>query len=121
MTQYNKGFIALFFTLGISSVLMVYVVVSSEKVFEYMQTRQNFTSHRSELEQHISCADHMVNIIIQTYRLPSKFEECPVENISLIRINPETLQFSFEIQDRIFKGTIVRGLISNLESLIISL
>lgn len=116
MTSHKQGFIALFFTLGISSILMAYVAVSSESVFTYFHTKESFMEIRSGIRDDYECADRYVNILIQTYALPHSFTECEILSPVLSRQSSDTLQFSFKINETEFKGTIFRGLISELKT-----
>lgn len=121
MTTHNKGFIALFFTLSISSILMAYVASGSEKVFAYMRAKELFTDSRQLIRDDLECADQFVNILIQTYTMPSVFSNCTIEHSTLNRIDSNTLEFSFKIHTREFKGTIFQGFITDLENLNFSL
>lgn len=121
MTYYNKGFIALFFTLGISSILMAYVAISSEHIFAFLHTRDGFIRSRAELQDELMCADQYANVVIQTYALPELFTMCDITHEIFIRENSDTITFSFETSHVHLKGTIFRGRISEIQTLYISL
>lgn len=115
MTSHKQGFIALFFTLGVSSILMAYVAISSSSIFDFIHQRERFKEVRNPIEQTLLCADRYVDSVVRTYMLPQHFSICEIMNSKLIRENEENLILTFKINTQNFKATIIRGLISKLE------
>jgi hypothetical protein len=62
----QRGFIALFFILGISLTFLSWISLSSSRVFEYLDIKSSFVKNRAELQNALLCADAFVNIIIQS-------------------------------------------------------
>ncbi len=113
MTIYNRGFVALFFTLGVSSILLTYVSLSSTNLFRFIRAREDFKGVRATIQNTLQCADQYVNALVRTYSVPSL---CNATNKQLTRTGPDTLIFSFKINTITFTGTIQNGRISELGS-----
>lgn len=62
----KKGFVSLFFILGISLTFLTWISLSSERVFEYINIKHDFIKNRSILNENILCADAFINNIIQS-------------------------------------------------------
>ena len=115
MKTHKQGFIALFFTLGVSSMLMAYVAISSTSIFDFIHQRERFKDVRNPIEETLKCADRYVDSVVRTYSLPSQFNIYTISNPNLTRENMETLILTFKTNSQNFKVTITRGLISKLE------
>ncbi len=61
----KNGFISLFFILGISLTFLTWISLSSERVFEYINIKNDFIENRLILNENILCADAFINNIIQ--------------------------------------------------------
>lgn len=64
----QKGFIALFFTLSMSGILLMYVITNSTAVFDFTETRRAFMAHRKDMYINVNCADVFLDIYARTYR-----------------------------------------------------
>lgn len=118
----QQGFIALFFTLGISSILLAYVYASSASTFEFMRTRQSFRDTRNISEHNMKCADGFADILVRSHLDVSEYvfvfeqEVCTITQIQSTHNN-----FSF-IRGHVFvTGTIYNGFISSITAKPISL
>ena len=65
-TKRQRGFIALFFILGISLTFLTWISLSSGRVFEYLDIKSSFVKNRAELHNALLCADAFVNIAVQS-------------------------------------------------------
>jgi hypothetical protein len=122
----QKGFIALFFTMSISAMLLAYVYASSESTFGFMRSREDFVNHRSEFVHDIRCADSFVDMIIRsvTYTEHTYVFEgvmCNITNNILSEVSPNTRNFFFISGSIQVSGTIHNGLISDVYFVPISL
>lgn len=62
----KNGFITLFFILGISFTFLTWISLSSERVFEYLHIKEEFSQNRQILHNHVLCADSFVNSVIDS-------------------------------------------------------
>ena len=121
-TNQQQGFIALFFTLGISSILLGYVYASSASTFEFMRTRQFFRDIRNVSEHDTQCADGFADILIRSHLNVSEYvfvfehEVCHITQIS-----NNTSGFSFISGHLFVTGAIHNGFISTITAKPISL
>ncbi len=67
MKIYKKGFITLFFVLGISSMLLTWVIISSTSVFEYLDSKKRFDSYYMSALQDTTCADTFIDYTLRGY------------------------------------------------------
>jgi len=115
-TSHKKGFIALFFTLGISSILLAYVATSSTAVFDTMRVREDFLTHRLQKMQTIQCADTYIDILVRTLHHVSTVspENCLISRIHITQTSQDGFDFSF-ISDTVYvTGSIYQGFLTNL-------
>ena len=118
----QQGFIALFFTLGISSILLAYVYASSASTFEFMRTRQSFRDIRDVSEHDMKCADGFADILVRSDVDVSEYVYVFEHNVcSITQIQSTHNNFSF-ISGHVFViGTIEIGFISSIVAKPISL
>ncbi len=127
----QKGFIALFFILGISFTFLTWVSLSSERVFEYINIKNIFTSNRSLVHNHMLCADAFINILIDSrYNLTFSgnvynFKRslyysdeflCQVKSISVVYQNNSIKTVFFIIADFGFEYQFKNGFINHIKS-----
>lgn len=62
----KNGFITLFFILGISFTFLTWISLSSERVFEYVYIKEEFSQNRQVLHNHVLCADSFVNNVMDS-------------------------------------------------------
>ena len=122
----QKGFIALFFTLSISAVLLAYVYMSSESTFAFMRSREDFIQHRTEFLNDIRCADGFVDMTIRSVTYTEQtyvFEDliCHITESVVHTISPDMRNFFFISGDIQVSGTIYNGFISDMQFAPISL
>ena len=68
--MHQKGFIALFFVLGISMTLLTWLSLSSSRLFEYIHMKQEFKHVHQSVTDLISCADRVIDMEIRSHFLP---------------------------------------------------
>ena len=143
-TQYNKGtsvlprqnklqngFIALFFILGISFTFLTWISLSSERVFGYINIKNEFTENRSALHNHILCADAFINVIIGSrYNLSFEaniyefkrslyFDDdflCSITSIDLTYQDNSIKTVFFTIDDFRFEYQFINGFVNSIKS-----
>lgn len=105
----QQGFIALFFTLSISAVLLVYVTVSSASVFDYMRIREQFVDLRDARQHTLACADMFIDMLVRSsvYSTSTIFG-CTIHDVYVDQTYIDSVMFSF-ISDQIY----ITGLIKN--------
>jgi hypothetical protein len=115
----KRGFIALFFTLGISSMLLAYVAISSESVFDFVHARQRFVESRDSVQYVLECGDAYVDHMVRSLPMligPVSTEGCSIEHAYIARESDDLIRFSFDVESIHATGTILRGTISEIES-----
>ena len=98
----QSGFITLFFILGISFTFLTWISLSSERVFEYINIKNEFIKNRLYLYNHTLCADAFMNNLIKSkYNLDFVNNEyifyrglyfndeyiCHIKNINIVLVN----------------------------------
>ena len=119
MCTQSKGFIALYTILGISSMLLVYVTMSSESVFDFIHARDKFISTRGHVERMVRCSDEIIDMIVRTQKVYQS--ACAPTQVIITQVDAHMYTFSFIIDTLYTKGTITHGLISHLQFFYISL
>ena len=111
----RQGFIALFFTLGISSILMAYITINSVTIFNAIRVKENFLTNRSYREHELHCADYMIDSLIRvsSYVQHSVYD-CSISQSYVIRTSLDTLDFFFKSGRVYVTGTIQQGFISDV-------
>ncbi|MES2623145.1 MAG: hypothetical protein V4576_01910 [Patescibacteria group bacterium] len=125
MKTTQKGFIALFFTLGIASILLVGMSISSQNIFDFVRAREGFKEARARIEQPIQCADGFIDILARTMHWFSEYEyqyvfegiSCRVSDIDIVRESRDIVAFSFKSGQLFIKGSIVNGFIADIKTL----
>ncbi len=112
----KKGFIALFFTLGISSILLAYVATNSVAVFDTMRIREDFYQRRSERMNTIHCADLYIDVLVRTLHHVSTAspENCFISEVKMIQKDQDSVDFSFMSDTLYVVGSIYQGFVTNL-------
>lgn len=113
MKNTKHGFIALFFTLNISSILLVYMAVGSGSVFEYVYTREGFYTHRKRIEADLQCADLAIDMLIRSGYMENP-HSCSITSIAITHMNLDTFSFSFMSNSIPITGILKNGLIFSL-------
>jgi hypothetical protein len=113
----QRGFIALFFTLSISTMLLVYVAASSASVFDFMRVRDDFIDRREMRMRATQCADDFIDGLIRSpYNPPSGVFGCSISHVQIVQIDPNTSNFSFISNDLYIKGSIQNGFVVHILS-----
>jgi len=127
----EKGFIALFFILGISFTFLTWISLGSERVFEYLQVKKDFVQVRAELHHHVLCADSFVRIMIASdYNLTfvdnsfsfdrhAYFDDegrCQVSDIRMVRVNEHIDKIFFISEDFSFEYQFKNGFVNHILS-----
>jgi hypothetical protein len=107
----------------------MYVVLSSESVFGFMQNSQSFKNTRQSIQDMSICGDGFIDILVRdishvvgdSYSYMFEGYICSVTNIHIVRQTQDSVAFSFDVSNIHVTGTIVRGFVSNLHSSWISL
>lgn len=112
----KKGFIALFYTLSISMILLTYVSVSSASVFDFMRVREGFNLNRESRTKTIKCADDFIDMFIRSHYevFIESNQYCNISNIKVVQINRDIMNLSFKSDDIYVKGVIKNGFIYDL-------
>ncbi len=130
-TKQQSGFITLFFILGISFTLLFLINIGSERVFEYIHTKQDFVKNREYLHNIILCADIFVNNNIKsdfnnTYtgdidsfiRNAYMHDDyiCNIKDIDIEVLNGKISQIIFKIDDYGFVYKFNNGVVNSIKS-----
>lgn len=116
-TSHKKGFIALFFTLSVSSILLVYVATSSMSVFDAVRARQRFFISREERVSTLQCADTYIDMLIRTLHHVSTIspDNCSISEIYITQTGQDSVDFSFMSSTVFVKGTIHQGFVRRIQ------
>ncbi len=122
----KHGFITLFFILGISFTFLTWISLSSQRTFEYISIKKEFTSNRSKLHNNLLCADYFVNNQIKSDQnntfLDNKyifvrnmyFEDdyiCHINSIDIVYENLKIKQIFFIIDNYMYKYGFENGFV----------
>ncbi len=126
--QHNQnGYITLFFILGISFTFLTWISLSSERVFEYINIKEEFTKNRAILHNHMLCADAFVNILIgsrynlsftdQNYEFNrslyfSDNYKCMINSINIVNENEQIKRIFFISGDYSFEYQLKNGFVN---------
>lgn len=119
----QKGFIALFFTLSVSSLLLVYISLSSSSVFDFMRTKDLFVKTRDFYVQDFICADGFIDMIIrQSFSMTASeysfvFENysCDISDFVFDKIDDDNTTFLFTLGSIQVKGYSKNGFVTSLK------
>lgn len=114
----KKGFIALFFTLSISSILMSYVIVSSTAIFDFIRMREEFLETRLAKMHILQCADEYIDAMVRsTYSasvVSHSADSCSISHIKKEWVDKDTYKFSFKSEHSFIQGTVRYGRVYEL-------
>lgn len=114
----KKGFIALFFTLSISSILMSYVILSSTAIFDFIRMREEFLETRSAKMHMLQCADEYIDAMVRsTYStsvMSHSADRCSISHLKKGWIDKDTYEFSFKSEYSFIRGTVRHGRVYEL-------
>lgn len=65
MYSHKKGFVALFFVLGLTTTMLTWVVLSSSSIFEYIHAKQDFEQLYSASIKDVTCADMFIDSLVR--------------------------------------------------------
>ena len=123
----QTGFITLFFILGISFTFLTWISLSSERVFEYIYIKSEFTKNRDVLHNHILCSDAFMNILIgsrynlsfidQAYSFDRNLYfadsyKCEIKSINIVKENTSFKHIFFISGDYSFEYKLKNGFIN---------
>jgi len=127
----QKGFIALFFILGLSFTFLTWISLSSERVFEYISLRANFADTRNLLHSTTLCADAFINNVIgsqynltfvdnlYTFKRMMYFNDDAICTVRDIRVAYQDIKIKtifFRIGDYSFEYQFKNGFVDHIRS-----
>lgn len=127
----QKGFITLFFILGLSFTFLTWISLSSERVFEYIRLKVDFADTRKLLHDTTLCADAFVDIMVSsqynltfvdnsyTFKRVLYFTDdtvCIVTGIQVIYQDSKIKTIHFRIGDFAFEYQFKNGFVDSIKS-----
>ena len=130
----QKGFIALFFILGLSFTFLTWISLSSERIFEYIAIKEDFTNTRKLPHDTTLCADAFINIMTGSqYNLTfvdnlyvfkrmlylADDTVCTITDIQVTFQDYKIMAIFFRINDFAFRYQFKNGFVEHIKSFII--
>jgi len=116
----------LFFILSISITFLIWIAVSSERVFEYVYMKRDFFKNRSFVHDKVLCADTFINNVIKSdynNSFPSGKHTfirnlylkdtyiCNIQGINIVMENNNMYEIFFIIDDYMFNYKFKNGFV----------
>lgn len=128
--MHQKGFVALFFVLGISMTLLTWIGLSSSRLFEYIYIKEDFRKSQRAISDLIKCADMVMDMEIRSHFIPrtEDFEIyrnlflgdkkiCEVSDRVVSILNTHNLTLSFVVSPGLrVTAYIKNGFVFNIQS-----
>ncbi len=127
----QSGFVALFFVLGISFTFLVWISLSSERVFQYVYIKRDFSKHRTKVYNTLLCSQMFINNLIKSdyntsfidnkysfYRR-STFDDlhmCNIEDIQITYLDVKIDKILFIIDQYRFEYKFKNGSVNSIKS-----